>query len=416
MKLSFLLVSSLAYYVNASSSDGVVEHYSLLRGSSQEQDQEQEQHQEQQGLASRSLQLDLNEMECKADTISADGSIICSFRMYPPPTDTDPAIGSTIKHHACAYVPAPFSASMCLSAEVNRVNFNDLPEDHFTNNNGNNGVVTMPVEPVIPPTLPSSTPCVGNGIGQTCYTSENPNIACCSSMRTGAAFNACCSSDFGVLGILTDTTIDGGGASCRVTGSGCPTTNVPGNEVNQELDFSNISGGPCKKVSDDPTCSNQQNDPTKNYGTCTNNGVTFDVCCPANATGTYAVGDSCTVTVPGRLPPSTMPVEPVVMPGDDSTPDTVFIDADVSNVVIPPPKVTPSQSVAPPLPGRSDCPPTKPQELSDCSELKKSGYGSVRCSYYDNIVDPQAGGITNCDCVRDQGFRCRQATAFTFSF
>ena len=87
-----------------------------------------------------------------------------------------------------------------------------------------------------------------------------------------------------------------------------------------------------------------------------------------------------------------------------------------SNVVITPPEVTPSQSVAPPLPGRSDCPPTKPQELSDCSELKKSGYGSVRCSYYDNIVDPQAGGITNCDCVRDQGFRCRQATGFTFSF
>jgi len=306
----------------------------------------------------------------------------------------------------------------CLSAEVNRVNFNDLPEDHFTTNNGNNGVVTMPVEPVVPPTLPS-TPCVGNGVGQTCYTSENPNIACCSSTRTGAAFNACCSSDFGGgLGILTDTTIDGGDASCRVTGSGCPTTDVPGNEVNQELDFSNISGGPCKKVSEDPTCSNQQDDPTnKNYGTCTNNGVTFDVCCPPDATGTYAVGDSCTVTVPGMGLPSTIAEPPVVMPGDDSTtPDTVLIDADVSNVVIPPPEVTPSQSVAPPLPGRSDCPPTKPNDFSDCSELKKSGYGSVRCSYYDNIVDPQAGGITNCDCVRDQGFRCRQATGFTFSF
>ena len=332
MKLFFLLVSSLAYYVNASSSDGVVEHYSLLRGSSQDQEQDQEQGR----LAShsRSLQLDLNEMECKADTISADGSIICSFRMYPPPTDTDPAINTTIKHHACAYVPAPFSASMCLSAEVNRVNFNDLPEDHFTNNNGN-GVV-LPVEPVVPPTLPS-TPCVGNGVGQTCYTSENPNIACCSSTRTGAAFNACCSSDFGGgLGILTDTTIDGGDASCRVTGSGCPTTNVPGNEVNQELDFSNISGGPCKKVSDDPTCSNQQDDPTnKKYGTCTNNGVTFDVCCPPDATGTYAVGDSCTVTVPGMgLPPSTIAEPPVVMPGDDSTtPDTVFIDADVVRIV-----------------------------------------------------------------------------------
>merc|ERR1711865_883864 len=125
---------------------------------------------------------------------------------------------------------------------------------------------------------------------------------------------------------------------------------------NQELDFSNISGGgPCKKVSEDPTCSNQQDDPTnKNYGTCTNNGVTFDVCCPPDATGTYAVGDSCTVTVPGiGLPPSTIAEPVVVMPGDDSTPpDTVFIDADASNVVISPPAevavvaVPPSQSLA----------------------------------------------------------------------
>jgi hypothetical protein len=44
------------------------------------------------------------------------------------------------------------------------------------------------------------------------------------------------------------------------------------------------------------------------------------------------------------------------------------------------------------------------------------GYGRfVRCSYYDNVDDPQAEGITNCDCT-DEGFRCRPATDFAFSF
>ncbi|MGK3733827.1 MAG: hypothetical protein ACI8RD_002779 [Bacillariaceae sp.] len=161
------------------------------------------------------------------------------------------------------------------------------------------------------PTLPSN-PCVGNGVGQTCFTPERPNIACCSSTKSGAAFNGCCSSNFGGLDI-TDTTIDGGEASCTVTGLGCSTTIVEGNDGSQELDFSG-SGEPCKKVSEDPTCSNKQDDPTKNYGTCTNSGVEFDVCCPPGATGTFAVGDSCIVIVPGRSPLTGAPTISVVQP------------------------------------------------------------------------------------------------------
>jgi len=282
MKLFFLLASSLVY-ANASTSDGV--EHSLLRGSTQDQEHQEHQEHQEQGLAIRRSLLDLNEMECKPDTISADGSIICSFRMYPP---MDPDVG-TIKH-ACTFVPPPFSRSMCLSAEVYRVNYNDLPEDHFE---PTGPVVVLPAEPVV--VLPA----------------EPVVIA-----------------------------------------------------------------------------------------------------------------------------------EPVVLPGDSTT-DTVFIDVDASNLVLSPsqspvvppsqsPVVPPSQSpvgppsqspvgppsqspvgvsVVPDLPGRPDCPPAKPADFFDCSELD-----NVRCSYYNNILEPQSDGITNCDCTKDEGFRCRAATAFAFSF
>jgi hypothetical protein len=88
-----------------------------------------------------------------------------------------------------------------------------------------------------------------------------------------------------------------------------------------------------------------------------------------------------------------------------------------SNVEIPAEAVVtevveqPSQSASPPLPGRDDCPLFEPDNLSNCDDIE-----GVRCSYYDNITEPQAAGITNCDCTKDEGFRCRPATAFVFSF
>jgi hypothetical protein len=69
-----------------------------------------------------------------------------------------------------------------------------------------------------------------------------------------------------------------------------------------------------------------------------------------------------------------------------------------------------AQSFIPELPGRDDCPPTKPVNFTDCDN------DNVRCSYYDNVDDPQSEGITNCDCTKDEGVRCRPATAFVFSF
>ena len=162
--------------------------------------------------------------------------------------------------------------------------------------------------------------CIGNGVGQICESSsERPNIACCIRTKTGASYNACCSDDeFSTVGVFKDTTVDDDASECKITGTGvgCPTTVVPGNDGSTSTDFGGKT--PCLRVSKDSTCSNQQDDPTKNYGTCTNNGVTFDVCCPPGATGTYAVGDSCAVTVPGRLPttgaPTTSLVEPTESP------------------------------------------------------------------------------------------------------
>jgi hypothetical protein len=81
-----------------------------------------------------------------------------------------------------------------------------------------------------------------------------------------------------------------------------------------------------------------------------------------------------------------------------------------SSGTIPAGGTTASNSTPPPLPGKDDCPPTKPEELSDC------GPDNLRCSYYNSNVDPQGGGITNCDCAKNQGFRCRPAKDVPFSF
>ena len=143
--------------------------------------------------------------------------------------------------------------------------------------------------------------CLGNGVGQICESSsERPNIACCIRTKTGASYNACCSDDeFSTVGVFKDTTVDDDASECKITGTGvgCPTTVVPGNDGSTSTDFGDKT--PCLRVSEDSTCSNKQNDPTKNYGTCTNTAEgTFDVCCVGTNTGTYAVGDSCMVSLP----------------------------------------------------------------------------------------------------------------------
>jgi len=154
--------------------------------------------------------------------------------------------------------------------------------------------------------------CISNGVGNTCDSTSqtNPKIVCCISKRTGASFNSCCSSDFGIVGQFTTTTIGGAEADCEVNSNnlGCDTTVVPGNDGTQTIDYAGLgTTGPCKKV-DITTgtitatdCSN--NDPTFTHGgTCTNtNEGTFNVCCPPGGTGTYTPGDSCNVSLPSTL-------------------------------------------------------------------------------------------------------------------
>jgi hypothetical protein len=141
--------------------------------------------------------------------------------------------------------------------------------------------------------------CVGNGVGQTCDTSsERPNIACCVLTSNGASFNACCSDDFGDVGVYKETTIGVDSVSqCSITGTGvgCTTTDVPDNDASTQTDFMGLT--PCKRVSEVQAC--LDNNPSYNYGYCENNADgEFDVCCVGTNTGTYAGGDSCMVTLP----------------------------------------------------------------------------------------------------------------------
>jgi hypothetical protein len=140
--------------------------------------------------------------------------------------------------------------------------------------------------------------CVGNGVGQTCDSSlERPNIACCVLTSNGASFNACCSDDFGAVGVYKNTKVGDDVSQCSITGTGvgCTTTDVPDNDASTQTDFMGLT--PCKRVGEVQAC--LDNSPSYNYGYCENNADSkFDVCCVGTNTGTYAPGDSCIVTLP----------------------------------------------------------------------------------------------------------------------
>lgn len=158
------------------------------------------------------------------------------------------------------------------------------------------------------PTFPMNPEglCMSNGVGSTCTNTQMPSIACCTDQKSGAFFNACCVSGF--AGIQTgdqdgdgnanefDVAIRGyGTADCVINpnGTGCAVLAVPGNEPATPVNYPPSVGGPCVQVAPNTPCASHG-------GTCSSQatGNTFDVCCPTCATGTYQIGDSCSVTLP----------------------------------------------------------------------------------------------------------------------
>merc|ERR1711865_795550 len=81
-------------------------------------------------------------------------------------------------------------------------------------------------------------------------------------------------------------------------GQGCAIFSVPGNEPSTPTTYPPGVAGPCTQVAPGTVCPDHG-------GTCTSSGVTYPVCCPTCATGTYLPGDSCNVTLPDGLTPTT---------------------------------------------------------------------------------------------------------------
>ena len=192
------------------------------------------------------------------------------------------------------------------------------------------GGVTTPPVPVIPPTPNTPTTgtpavknpeglCLSNGVGSTCNDPDYSAIACCTSDKTGAFFNACCvnqfegisfggvmengealaNNEFDVL-IASVGNLEYGDADCVANGNGqgCAIFSVPGNEPSTPTTYPPGVAGPCTQVAPGTVCPDHG-------GACTFSGETFPVCCPTCATGTYLPGYSCNVTLPDGLTPTT---------------------------------------------------------------------------------------------------------------
>jgi len=130
----------------------------------------------------------LNQMKC-VEYVPIDGSVVCTFRTIPP---ADMSSGKT--NHACLSSQAMGGRSYCISTEVYRANFNDVP------------VYTDPMLPP-PPTdsmppaqeggnpamgggIPPGTP-TGTGIGKCPTTPQVTGMACAQYVSPGATAASC---------------------------------------------------------------------------------------------------------------------------------------------------------------------------------------------------------------------------------
>jgi len=163
IKIIFLATFAVACRANEEST-------SLLRGNGNKGEPEAPGRE----LIEMDMNMGLGEMVCK-ERIPVDGSVVCQFRVTPPPDLTS----STIQHD-CLYSSA-MGSNFCLSANINRIRHNEVPENAISNPT----VSDPPPNIVTPAVLP-----VGQ-VGVCPLAVQNSGLACNQYIPTGGSATVC---------------------------------------------------------------------------------------------------------------------------------------------------------------------------------------------------------------------------------
>lgn len=245
-------------------------------------------------------------MEC-VEYVPIDGSVVCTFRTIPP---ADMNSGNI--HHDCLYSQAMGGRSYCISTEVYRANFNDVPVPPgvVVPPGGGGGGVVANTDPMPPPPTDSMPPVQGGGV----------------------------------------TTDPGSPAMGGGTGTGeCPTT-------------PQVTGMDCAQYV--PAGATE--------ASCMYNGNLQCDCALQDSIATTEGWNCRTITTEGSnggvaVTPLPAPVQP---------PITTIVNADISNVVVPVPTVTSitSGTFLPNLINPGNCPNTKPDDGIGCEWGQRCQY------------------------------------------